>query len=133
MIYLICSDIHGSREAAKLVASLDNKYNFKKILILGDVNYSGARNIPPLDYYPIDVCNFLNLVKDKTFYIRGNCDSRVDEMVLGHKFYNCHSFKNKKHRFYLTHGDLYNEFSYEFNKNDVFLYEIGRASCRERV
>ena len=42
MLYLICSDIHGSRVAANLVATLDFKYNFKKNYYLGDVNYSGA-------------------------------------------------------------------------------------------
>ena len=82
MKILIASDLHGSREASEKLVSLDQKYKFSKIILLGDINYSGARNIPPCDYYPIDVCKNLSLLKNKLIIIKGNCDSRVDEFVL---------------------------------------------------
>ena len=122
MKFLIASDIHGSKEASRKLVSLDKEYNFKKIILLGDIGYSGARNIPPLDYYPIDVFKNLELIKDKLLLIRGNCDSRVDEFVLKKKFYNKYTLNLKNHRLILTHGDLYDENSFNFKENDIFLY-----------
>lgn len=122
MKILIVSDIHGSREASKKIASLDSFYNFSRIIILGDVNYSGARNVPPLDYYPIDVCKNLSKLKEKLTIIRGNCDSRVDEFVLGLQFKDLLKEKVNGHNFIMTHGDLYEEKDFDFNDNDVFLY-----------
>ena len=122
MLYLIASDIHGSKEASVKLVSLDKEYNFKKIILLGDIGYSGARNIPPKDYYPIDVYSSLNEIKNKLIVIRGNCDSRVDEFVLGIKFKNKTRFKIGKHVFYLTHGDLYQEDDFSYNDGDCFIY-----------
>lgn len=122
MKILIVSDIHGSREASEKIASLDSFYNFNRIIILGDVNYSGARNIPPVDYYPIDVCKNLLSLKDKLTIIRGNCDSRVDEFVLGIKFNDLLKEKINGHEFIMTHGDLYQENGFNYNSGDVFLY-----------
>lgn len=122
MKILIASDIHGSRGASEKLASLDSFYNFDKVILLGDINYSGARNIPPKDYYPIDVCKNLSLMKDKLIIIRGNCDSRVDEFVLDLKFENLKKERINGHNFILTHGDLYQESDFEYEKNDVYLY-----------
>ncbi len=122
MLYLIASDIHGSKDASELLVSLDTKYNFKKIILLGDIGYSGARNIPPKDYYPISVYENLSKFKNKLIIIKGNCDSRVDEFVLGLKFKNKLKITIKSHVFYLTHGDLYNEDSFKYNEYDCFIY-----------
>jgi len=122
MKYLIVSDIHGSKEASELVISLDFKYNFSKIIVLGDLNYNGARNIPPHDYSPLDVTRNFKLIKDKCIFIRGNCDSRVDEMVLESKFYDILKIKINKRKFILTHGDLYSPNNYKIKKNEVFMY-----------
>ena len=65
----------------------DKQYNFSSVLVLGDINYNGARNIPPVDYSPIDVTALLKTIKDKCLFIRGNCDSRVDEFVLEKNFF----------------------------------------------
>lgn len=133
MLYLICSDIHGSKVAANLVATLDFKYNFKKIIILGDVNYSGARNIPPVDYYPIDVCASLKPFGKKLVIIRGNCDSRVDEMVLGLKFRNKNKIKLGHHTAYLTHGDLFNSEDFLLKSGDFYLYGHTHVYVMEEV
>ena len=106
MKILIASDLHGSREASDKLVSLDQKYKFSKIILLGDINYSGARNIPPCDYYPIDVCKNLSLLKNKLIIIKGNCDSRVDEFVLNLHFSNKKILRVGKRKLILTHGDL---------------------------
>ena len=49
---LVCSDIHGSSRAGNLIKDLDNKYNFEKIIVLGDFLYNGPRNKVPTDYDP---------------------------------------------------------------------------------
>lgn len=122
MKILIASDLHGSTRASEKIVQLDQKFNFEKVILLGDINYSGARNVPPLDYYPISVCENLLKIKDKLILIRGNCDSRVDEFVLGVKFKDIEEIELNGHKIVLTHGDLYDEKTIEFNKNDIFMY-----------
>lgn len=122
MLHLIVSDIHGAKSSAEKIVMLDKQYNFSSVLVLGDINYNGARNIPPVDYSPIDVTALLKTIKDKCLFIRGNCDSRVDEFVLEKKFFDLKKIKINKRKFILTHGDLYNKDSYKIHKNDVFLY-----------
>ncbi len=123
MEHLIVSDIHGAKSSIEKISSLEAKHNFKTIIILGDINYNGARNIPPVDYSPIDVTKTLNsLNKDKIIFIRGNCDSRVDEFVLEKQFYDFKKIRINGRKFILTHGDLYNKCNYNIHKNNVFLY-----------
>ena len=122
MKILIASDLHGSVESSKKILDLDSKFNFKKIILLGDINFSGARNVPPQDYYPISVCENLSKVKDKLIIIRGNCDSRVDEFVLGIKFEDLKHIKIGNHRVILTHGDLYSEENLLLMRGDIFMY-----------
>lgn len=122
MLILIASDIHGSSIASDKILELDNKFDFKEIWLLGDINYNGARNIPPEDYSPIYVTqNLLKIIK-KTTIIRGNCDSRVDEFVLNKKFKDKVKFKIKNFNFILTHGDLFNKENIKMRKNNVLLY-----------
>lgn len=122
MKYLIVSDIHGATSSAEKIVSLDNKYNFSSILVLGDVNYNGARNVPPSDYSPIDVTKLLKTLVHKTLFIRGNCDSRVDAFVLEKEFYDLKKIKIHGLNFILTHGDLFNESNIKIKKHSVFLY-----------
>lgn len=122
MNILIASDIHGSRDASAKIVSLDSFYNFERIILLGDISYSGARNVPPSDYYPIDVCKNLSALKEKLTIIRGNCDSRVDEFVLGIRFEDKIENTINGHRFIMTHGDLFNENDFTYNEGDVYLY-----------
>lgn len=122
MKYLIVSDIHGSKESAEFIYSLEKEYNFSNILVLGDLNYNGARNDVPNDYSPKDVVNIFNLFKDKCIFIRGNCDSRVDELVLEKEFYDLIKLKIDNVKFTLTHGDLYNPTNYRIRRKEVFLY-----------
>ncbi len=122
MKILIASDLHGSTRASEKIIELYEQYHFEKVILLGDINYSGARNVPPLDYYPISVCENLLKIKDKLILIRGNCDSRVDEFVLQIKFEDLIEIELNGHRTVLTHGDLYDENNLVLNKNDVLMY-----------
>lgn len=122
MDFLIASDLHGSKEASEKLVSLDKKCNFEKIILLGDIGYSGARNIPPKDYSPLEVYENLAIIKEKLIVVRGNCDSRVDEMVLGIKFEDITRLSVGKYNLIFTHGDLFNEDNVPLKENDILFY-----------
>lgn len=81
MNYMIASDIHGSPGCLKKLLSYQEEFQIQKIILLGDLYYSGARNIPPSDYNPKDVVSILNSISDKVISCKGNCESDVDLMV----------------------------------------------------
>lgn len=123
MKYLVVSDIHGSLYYTKFIINHFNKNNFDYLILLGDFLYHGARNNLTLDYNPKEVTLLLNSYKDKIIAIRGNCDSRVDEMVLDFPLSdNSYLIINDK-LFFLTHGDIYNEFNLpNINKDCILMY-----------
>lgn len=106
MKLLICSDLHGSKNAAILIKSLMNKIDPDKLLLLGDFLYNGPRNPVPNDYNPKDVYEILNEFSSKIIACKGNCDSDVDLMVLNFKIPRFNGFKYNNKSFYLTHGDI---------------------------
>lgn len=122
MKYYIFSDIHGSFYYIK--KAIDEFSNGKgdKIILLGDILYHGPRNPLPKDYNPQAVFELLNQYKDKIIWIKGNCDSEVDEMVLTFKAYHKKIIKFKKYRLILTHGHLFTENNYPLGCNDILLY-----------
>ena len=122
MKILIASDLHGSRLASEKLVSLDQKYKFSKIILLGDINYSGARNIPPCDYYPIVICMNVTLLNDKVIIINVEYNSSVDEFVLKLHFSNKKILRVGKRKLILTHGDLYKEDDFTYNDGDIFMY-----------
>ncbi len=119
---LIASDIHGSKSSALKIKELDEKYNFKNIYLLGDINYNGARNVPPFDYSPIDVTKILNELNFKILFICGNCDSRVDSFVFNKEFKDIEIININGFKFYLTHGDLISKDNLILKNNEVLLY-----------
>lgn len=121
MNYLIVSDIHGSLGAALKIVELNAFYQFEKIMILGDINYNGARNIVPDDYNPKKVTEILREYKDKLIIIRGNCDSRIDEVVFNIPFFDSLKVEINEINFYLTHGDLFTKDSFPLEKGDVYI------------
>lgn len=122
MLNLIVSDIHGSKSSALKIYELDKKYNFNNIILLGDINYNGARNVPPFDYSPIDVTEILNKIVYKIIFIKGNCDSRVDSFVFKKEFKDIEILNIKNFKFYLTHGDLISKDNLMLKDNEVLLY-----------
>ena len=80
-LFMIGSDIHGSLKYANMFFDQVQKRNPDQILLLGDLYYNGARNIPPEEYSPREVVTLLNSYADKIIAVKGNCESEVDQMV----------------------------------------------------
>ena len=83
MKLLIASDIHGSAKWCSLLLQRFKEEKADKLLLLGDVLYHGPRNPLPEEYDPMGVFTMLNKIADNIIAVRGNCDSEVDQMVLG--------------------------------------------------
>lgn len=83
MRYLIASDIHGALPAAEMLVARFREEGADRLLLLGDLLYHGPRNPLPEGYAPAQVAKLLNGLADRITAVRGNCDSEVDQMVLG--------------------------------------------------
>ncbi|WP_099203380.1 phosphodiesterase [Miniphocaeibacter massiliensis] len=75
----IISDTHGDIVQTKKALSILKDCEY--IIHCGDVLYHGPRNDLPKNYNPKDLALYLSEL-DNIIYIRGNCDSDVDEMVM---------------------------------------------------
>lgn len=118
---LVCSDVHGSRRAGEAIIDLNKKYNFEKIVILGDFLYNGPRNKVPTDYDPNHLISVFNSLKDKIIAVRGNCDADVDLMVLDFEISKERIMKFKDYTMYLTHGDVETIYSFSPKKSEIIL------------
>ena len=115
MKLMIASDIHGSEYFCRKTVETFEKIKADKLLLLGDLLYHGPRNDLPEEYAPKAVIAMLNPLADRILAVRGNCEAEVDQMVLDFPVLADYSLIE-------TGGVL------------IFAnYEIGRASCRERV
>lgn len=119
MKILLCSDIHGRLEAAKLLVKRFEEERPDHIYFLGDILYNGPRNGVPDDYDPMGVCELLKPFDAISDYIQGNCDSRVDETVLGVKMPLNLVFSAFGHRFVLFHGDTPSFAGLSFEERDI--------------
>ena len=131
-VYVI-SDIHGSKKYLEDFLNIFDNEKGDKLIILGDVLYHGPRNPFPLEYSPKDVIKLLNERKDKIIWIKGNCDSEVDEMVLD---FPCEvrkivSINNKT--FHLTHGHKENIDNMTIEKGEILLYGHFHVNFIEEV
>ena len=108
MKYLVFSDIHGSKFFADKVEQIIKKENPDNIILLGDLYYHGPRNNLPKGYAPMEVCNILNIYKDKIIACKGNCDAEVDEMISEFKFNESLLLNICNKRVMFTHGHKYN-------------------------
>lgn len=124
MKWLIVSDIHGSLEDLKKVLTIYEEENMDQLILLGDLLYHGPRNPLPAGYNPKEVAILLNQYKDKIIAVRGNCDAEVDQMVLDFPIQADYSqLYCDGHRFFMTHGHLYNEDHMpKLNVGDVLMY-----------
>lgn len=110
MKLLIASDIHGSAYYCKMMLEAFEKENADRILLLGDILYHGPRNDLPRDYAPKEVIAMLNPLKDRIFCVRGNCDTEVDQMVLGFPVLADYAVIMLGEKLiYATHGHNYSE------------------------
>ena len=83
MKIMIASDIHGSEYYLKKLLERYEEEKCEKLFLLGDILYHGPRNDLPKEYNPKGVIGALNRLSDKVLSVRGNCESEVDQMVLG--------------------------------------------------
>ncbi len=107
MKILVISDIHGSYEDLKKVFDVnfgDGKFNPDKTFILGDLYYSGPRNIPTSSYSPKECVSLLNEYKDKIIAVKGNCEAEVDEMVSEFGIYPDYYIELGGRKYLLCHG-----------------------------
>ncbi len=98
----VISDTHGSLHffdmAMKYLSDCD------KIIHAGDILYHGPRNDIPGGYDPKELANRINTL-DNIIFVKGNCDSDVDQMVIDHPIqspYSMIEFNNL--RIMVTHG-----------------------------
>lgn len=83
MKLMIASDIHGSAYYCRKMIEAYHREGADRLLLLGDLLYHGPRNDLPKDYNPKEVISMLNGIKNELLCVRGNCDTEVDQMVLG--------------------------------------------------
>lgn len=109
MKLMFASDIHGSSTYCEKLLDIYKKENARKLILLGDLLYHGARNDLTLEYDTKAVASMLNSVKDEIICVRGNCDSEVDQMVLDFPIMTDYTtmFIGDTMLF-ITHGHIYN-------------------------
>jgi putative phosphoesterase len=121
MNFLIGSDIHGSIKYAKIFFAKAAKYQPKKIILLGDNYYNGARNDPPEEYAPKEVVKLLNSYAKDLISIKGNCESEVDQMVSSFPIVEMASMFVFNKEIVMTHGHHFNFDNLPLDPGDIFL------------
>ena len=123
MKFLIASDIHGSAYFCDLLIKAIETEKADKVLLLGDSLYHGPRNKLPRDYSAEKVFEMLNSISEKILYVRGNCDSEVDQMVLNFPILADYCvIPLEKSVIYATHGHIYNPKNLPpLSKGDILL------------
>ena len=109
MKLVFASDIHGSAYYARMLPEIDRREAPERIVLLGDLLYHGPRNDLPAEYNPKEVISILNGMKERFLCVRGNCDAKVDQMVLEFPILSDSMvlFLNGRMAF-VTHGHLFN-------------------------
>ncbi|MBP5576408.1 MAG: phosphodiesterase [Treponema sp.] len=109
MKVMIASDIHGSATFCAKMAERFREEDADRLLLLGDLLYHGPRNDLPLEYEPKKVIEMLNALGQRIFCVQGNCDSQVDQMVLGFPICADYAvFAAGKRLVYASHGHIFN-------------------------
>lgn len=121
MTFLIGSDIHGSLYYARMFFEKAEKLNPRKIILLGDFFYNGARNDPPKDYCPKEVVKLVNSYADKLIAIKGNCESEVDQMVASFPFSEIGTLFVFDKEITMTHGHHFSFTDLPQHPGDIFL------------
>ncbi len=121
MRIVIASDIHGRVLRTKKLAFWIDGLKPDKIILLGDLLYNGPRNGVPDDYDPLQVVSILNSFKDRVIGIRGNCDSRIDEELLGFSLANNRVLTLNGRRCDIYHGDAFTFAGLKPQKGDIVM------------
>lgn len=116
MKILFISDIHGIYENLKFIDNVIKKESIDKLVVLGDLYYSGPKYDSDLKTNGKLVMDFLLKYKDILICMRGNCDSLVD--IKASDFQICSDLSMlyvDNLDIYITHGNEYNK-----DKNNKF-------------
>ena len=109
MKLMIASDIHGAASCCRKMLEAFERERADRLVLLGDILYHGPRNDLPEDYDPKKVIAMLNSLADQPLCVRGNCDTEVDQMVLGFPIMADYALiEAEGHTVFATHGHLYN-------------------------
>lgn len=99
------SDVHGSLAGLNRALEAFEREGADTLVSLGDLLYHGPRNPLPEDYRPKEVAERLNAYKERFVAVRGNCDSEVDQMLIGFPMLAEYAMLfHEKRRIYATHG-----------------------------
>ena len=109
MKLMIASDLHGSAFYCRQLLAAMEREQPDKLLLLGDILYHGPRNDLPEGYAPKEVIAMLNPLRERLLCVRGNCDTEVDQMVLGFPILADYALLYAGSRtVFATHGHHYN-------------------------
>ena len=119
MKLLVISDIHEIKTNLGIIKEKYKEFNCDKLVVLGDLYYN---NNPTNDYDINYVKDFLEEFKDNLICLKGNCDSKIDEMIntfpLIHEL-GVIPLSNKN--IYLTHGHIFNDTNWKY-QNTILLF-----------
>lgn len=143
MKLMIASDIHGSAFYCRELLEAWKREKPDKLVLLGDILYHGPRNDLPKDYAPKEVIAMLNSVKEEILCVRGNCDTEVDQMVLGFPIMADYAWlyvpadgaEGREERMvFVTHGHVFNlEHLPMLKKGDILLHGHTHVpACQEK-
>ena len=132
MQWMIASDLHGSAYYARALAEAFAREGADRLVLLGDLLYHGPRNDLPREYAPKEVIPLLNGLGDRLLCVRGNCDSKVDQMVLPFPVLADYCLlESAGHLIYATHGHHFNEDHLPpLHPGDVLLHGHTHIPCR---
>lgn len=102
---LFFTDIHGSDSAMEKIEKIIERANPTKVVFLGDLLYHGPRNPLPEGYNPILVAEKIKNMSVPSVWVKGNCDSEVDETVIGKKALRRYTVNADGKKIICTHGD----------------------------
>ncbi|MBP5091155.1 MAG: phosphodiesterase [Bacilli bacterium] len=122
MRVFIVSDTHGRLEAVKKIAKRIDDFEPDRIIHLGDYLYNGPRNGVPDDYDPMACCEILNKYAEKIVGVRGNCDSRIDGMLLKFPLSDAKSSSLNGYHVNLFHGDLVASELFTISRGDIVMF-----------
>lgn len=109
MKYVIASDIHGSAGDCETLINFYEKYNAKRLVLLGDLLYHGPRNDLPNSYDTRITAELLNKYAAQIYSVRGNCDADVDQKMLEFPIKADYLILTENGKaFFATHGHMYN-------------------------
>lgn len=122
MKVIFISDIHGIKTNLPKIKERFEELNCDKLVVLGDLYYTGPRNKILKDYDVDYVRNFLEEFKDKLICIRGNCDADIDIEISDFPIITgLGLISSIKEDLYLTHGHIYNESNWP-KTNSILIY-----------